>query len=145
MDFKTFFTKKILMSFFISTTCITAVIAILGMLFEPDKYFGYSAYFSPLIFGALATLPQLITYSKKELTLKQTIVRKLIFLLLLELLVVFTLYSAGTLTSASIVIALVLSVLIIFLTVHLVIWVNDSTTAREFNKSLKVLQSKLQT
>ena len=57
MDFKTFFVKKIMMSFFISVTCISLAMGIIGLIFNPNTRFGYEAYFSPLIFGAIGVLP----------------------------------------------------------------------------------------
>lgn len=66
MDFKTFFEKKIMMSFFVSVTCICAAMALVGMTFETDTRFGYEAFLSPLIFGLLASIPTLVTYSKRN-------------------------------------------------------------------------------
>ena len=141
MDFKTFFVKKVLMSFFVSITCISAAMALIGMSFEPDARFGYEAFLSPLIFGALAALPVLVQYSKEELSFKQTAVRNVIHFLLLEAVMLSILYFLGLLTSVSMAISLGISIFVIDLTVNLVLWINDKRTAYEFNHALKKLQN----
>lgn len=141
MDFKTFFVKKIMMSFFVSITCISAAMALIGMLFEPNARLGYEAFLSPLIFGALATLPMLVQYSKEELSFKQTVIRNVIHFLLLEAVILSILYFWGLLTSVSMAISLGISILVIDLTVNLVLWINDRRTAKEFNHALKKLQN----
>lgn len=145
MDFKTFFVKKIMMSFFISVTCISAVMGLLGMIFESNTRFGYEAFFSPLIFGAVASLPLIVKYSKKELSFKQAAIRNVIHLLLIETLILSVLCFGGMLANASMVISLGVSIFIIDLTVNLVLWINDKKTVRILNSALKKLQNDYET
>lgn len=142
MSFKTFFTKKIMISYFVSTTCICAAMALIGMIFEPDTRFGYEAFLSPLIFGVVAVFPSLVHYSKEELSLKQTAVRNVIHFILLEILILSVLYFGGILTDFVMTISLGVSIFIIDITVDLVLWINDKKTAKEFNDALKELQNK---
>lgn len=141
MNFKTFFVKKILMSFFVSVACICMAMALVGMTFESDTRFGYEAFLSPLIFGAIASLPSLVTYSKNELSFKAAAIRNVIHFILLEAVILSFLYFGGILTSVSMAISLGGSVFIINLTVNLVLWINDKRTAMEFNDALKKLQN----
>jgi len=141
MDFKTFFVKKVMMSFFVTVTCICAAMALIGMIFEPNTSFGYEAFLSPLIFGIVASLPSLVHYSKDELSVKQTVLRNVLHFILLEAIILSVLYFAGILTSMSMVISLAVSIFVIDLTVNLVLWMNDKKTAREFNEALKRLQN----
>lgn len=140
MDFKTFFAKKIMMSFFVSVACICAAMALIGMTFESDTLFGYEAFLSPLIFGAVASLPSLVTYSKNELSVKQTVIRSVIHFILLEAVILSFLYFGGMITGVSMAVSLGASILMIDLLVNLVLWVNDKRTAKEFNDALKKLQ-----
>jgi hypothetical protein len=55
-----------MMSFFVSVVCICAAMAFIGLSYESDARFGYEAFFSPLLFGAAASLPLLVKYSKKN-------------------------------------------------------------------------------
>ena len=141
MDFKTFFIKKVMMSFFVSITCICTAMALIGMVFEPDTRFGYEAFLSPLIFGILASLPMLVKYSKSELSFKQTAIRNVIHFVLLEAVILSILYFGGMLTSLSMTVSLGISIFVIDLTVNLVLWINDKRTAKEFNGALKRLQN----
>ncbi|NBK20522.1 MAG: hypothetical protein EOM68_00635 [Spirochaetia bacterium] len=140
MDYKTFLVKKVMMSFFVSVTCITVAMAVVGMAFEPTARFGYDAFLSPLIFGALATLPMLVKYSKKELSIKQTMVRGVIHLLLLEAVLLTSLYLLGLLSSLSLAATLAAAILVIDVTVNLVLWIQDTRTAKEFNGALQKMQ-----
>ncbi|MFA5561611.1 MAG: DUF3021 family protein [Eubacteriales bacterium] len=140
MDFKTFFVKKVMMSFFVSVTCICAAMALVGMVFEPDARFSYEAFLSPLIFGATASIPSLVQYSKKDLSLRQTAIRNVLHFLLLEAVILSILYFLGLLTSVSMAVSLGISIFVIDLTVNLVMWINDKRTAKEFNYALKKLQ-----
>lgn len=141
MNFKTFFVKKIMLSFFVSVTCITAAMALIGMVFEPESRLGYDAFIFPLIYGAVATITLLVKYSKNELSIKQTAVRNVIHFILLELIILSILYFGGVLTNSSMTISLGVSIFLIDITVNLVLWVNDKKTAKIFNHELKKMQS----
>ena len=140
MDFKTFFVKIVMVSFYISVTYIILAMAVIGLIFEPDTNFGYEAFFSPLIFGAIAAFPKMITYSKEELSVRQTLIRNIIHFLLLEILILLSLYFGNILTSISMTVSLAVTILIIYISVSTIMWINDKKTASEFNKALKILQ-----
>ncbi len=145
MDFKTFFIKKVMISFFISVTCICLAMALIGLLYEPNTRFGYEAFFSPLIFGATASLPTLVKYSKREMSLKQAAIRNLLHFILLEAIILSVLYFIGLLNDISMTIALGVAIFIIDLTVNLVMWINENRIASEFNNALKKMQSECET
>ncbi|HCO18690.1 DUF3021 family protein [Gudongella oleilytica] len=140
MDFRTFLIKKVLMSFLISVVFICTSIAVIGLIYEPEACFGYEAFFSPIIFGAAAALANLVNYSSVELTVRQAAFRSFLHLILLELIILSILYRYGSISSISMAISLGLSILIIYFTVSLVLWVNDNKTAKEFNQALRILQ-----
>jgi hypothetical protein len=144
MDFKTFFINMIMMSFFVSVTCITAAMLLLGLVFQPEVRIGYEVFLSPLLFGAISSIPLLVKYSKAELTIRQTIVRNTIHFILLELSVMSVLYFGGILTTIEMAVSLGVSILLIDITVNLVLWVNDKRTAKQFNEALKKWQSNVE-
>ena len=144
MDFKTFLIKRVMMSFFISVTLITLAMAIVGLIFEPQMTFGYEAFLSPRIFGAIASFPMLVFFSNKEQSMKEILLRSLIHFLLLEFLILSNLYILGILTSPSMALSLALTIFIINLAVHLVSYVHDRRVAEEFNSALRLLQEKIQ-
>lgn len=141
MELKTFFVKRVMMSFFVSVPCITAAMALIGTTSVPEARFGYEAFWSPLLFGAIASLPLFVYYSRRELSVLQTLLRSVLHLLLLEVLILTVLSLAGVLTSFSMGVSLGLSILLIDCTVQLVLWVHDSRIAAAFNQALKRMQN----
>ena len=133
------FLKSFFTSFFIVVTLVTLAMAILGLTFEPDRTFGYEAYFFPLFYGAFSMLPSIIMYSRKELTIRQMVFRKLLQLVLIEFLLLGFMYINGfrdflVLFSQAIVI------LLIALAVTGISWLLDLKSARELNKELEEYQ-----
>lgn len=139
MNFKDFL-KKCLMEFFIIVTCISVVIGVIGLIYEPTKRFGYEAYFSPLIFGAISTVSSFVTYSKKELTVKQMIFRNVLQLMVLECMILITGYSFGIMKDKMILSSVAISVIVVFIAVQFISWIIDSKTAANLNDSLKIYQ-----
>ncbi len=131
-----------LMIYFILVTCITAGIAILGTVFDPDARFGYSAFVSPFIFAALGVIPNLLMYSSKELSDKQMILRKMIQLAVIEAEVsVVCIISPLIHTEKNeVMIGVMISVLVIFILVHLISIVNNYFSAKQLTKELMQFQ-----
>jgi hypothetical protein len=134
------FVKKNLMNYFIIVTGITVAIAVLGSTYDSDATFGYEAYFSPLIFGAVAILPSFVLYSRKELSFQKMLIRRILHFTLLELILLGFGTLAGILSGIEITLTFALSVFIIYLFTNLIIWLIDSKTAVEINKGLKRIQ-----
>jgi hypothetical protein len=134
------FGKKNLMNFFIIVTCITIAIAILGSNFDPGATFSYEAYFSPVIFGAVAVLPSFLLYSKKELTLKQMLFRRILHFTALELVLTGFGFVSGLFDDTNAAVPFAVSVFIIYLLTNLIQWIIDSKTADKINEGLKKIQ-----
>lgn len=132
-----------MMSFFVSVACICAAMALIGLSYESEARFGYEAFLSPLLFGAAASLPLLVKYSRKELSLKQAIIRNVIHFILLETLLLSMLFAAGLITDVSMAASLGFTIFVIDITVYLVLWISDTRTARAFNKALQEMQKQI--
>ena len=70
--------KNNIMSFFIIVTLVNIAIFVSGMILAPEEKLSYSAFIVPVIDGILGVIPGLVMYSKRELTVKQIIVRDII-------------------------------------------------------------------
>ncbi len=141
MSFKAFL-KKCMMQYFIITTCVTAATAILGLLIDRTAKFGYEGYFSPLIFGFLGTAPSLVMYSRKELSFRQMLLRKILHFVLLEsTLILFGVWN-GLLPGFSDALSFALTVFVVYLAVNLISWRLDQKEADDINKSLKMIQGR---
>lgn len=128
------------MNYFIIVTGVTIVIAVLGMNFSPDMKLGYDAYLSPLIFGVIASLPTYVFYSKKELTFRQMLFRRILHFILLEILLLGFGYFTGILESVGITIMFSLSIFAVYLFKIVIGWILDSKTAGDINVGLKRIQ-----
>lgn len=138
MSFRAFL-RRCLLEYFVITTCITAVTAVLGLVLEPTAKFGYEAFFSPLIFGLVSLIPSLVTYSSKELSLRQTLIRKALHLIVLETTLVIFGFWAGGLRGADVAL-FALTVSVVYLLVNIISWALDGKAAAEINMALKSLQ-----
>lgn len=128
------------MEYFIITTCVTAAIGILGLGLDPTAKIGYEGFFSPLIFGLVSLVPSVATYSRKELTFRQALIRKLLHFTLLEAMLITFGHWAGILRGFGDTVIFALAVFIVYLAVNLISWHLDSKEASVINKTLKALQ-----
>ena len=134
---------RMIMAFFVCTSCITILEGVIGMLFFPQITFGYEAFFSPPLFGLFSVLFSVVNYSKKELSIRQALFRKLIHLLMIEGLVFGVNYMAGTLIAHSLYFfILAVSIALIFILVHVILWLGERRSAIQFNEQLKIYQSR---
>lgn len=130
------------MEYFIITTCITAAIGVLGMSLDPSAKFGYESYFSPLIFGLISLVPSLVTYSRREISFRQMVIRKILYLFLLEVLLVFFGFWTKILTSIIDSVFFGITVIIVYILVNLISWQIDRKEAEKINSVLKSFQGR---
>ncbi|HKM33451.1 MAG TPA: hypothetical protein VJY54_01755 [Lachnospiraceae bacterium] len=131
-----------MMSFFITTAAICILEGIIGVLFLPEEQLGYKAFFSPPLFGFFSVLCGIVTISKKEMSIRQTVIRKIIHLLLIEILVFGLNFMEGIVFSPLVNIALALGIVCIYTLVDIVLYLNDRRIATLFNEELKKFQHK---
>lgn len=136
--------KEIAKSYFISVTLINAAIFATGMIFRPEQTFGYDAYLSPLILGFLTLIPTLITYSSKELTIRQLLFRKAIQLLLDIVIVIAVIFAESEINSETVTAAIGVSVsiVIVFAAVHVIEWTLERRTAKQLTEQLAEFQQR---
>ena len=137
MSFKEIVYKSVTV-YFILVTCITAGIAVIGSLLDPEAQFGYDAFFSPFLFAALGIIPNLLMYSKNELTNKQIILRKIIQLLVIEAEVVGVAVLSPMIPTErpEIIIGLAVCVFVIFILVNFITILSSYFSAKQLTKEL---------
>ncbi len=141
MSFRVFL-KQCAMEFFIITTCVNVVSALFGPVLMPGEEFGFYAFYSPLIAGFFGTLPSFILYSKRELNLRQTMIRKILHLVvLITTLTVFG-WLNGNFSDLSGTLLFMLMVFFVYLAVHLIGWMLGNRDAKQMNRALKTLQNR---
>lgn len=136
--------KEIASSYFISVTLINIAIFATGMIFRPEQTFGYEAYLSPLILGFLTVIPTLITYSSKELTIRQLLFRKTIQLLLDIVIVNAVLFAGNGINGETVraVAGVSVSIVIVFAAVHVIEWLLERRTAKQLTEQLAEFQKR---
>lgn len=134
--------KNNLMSFFIIVTLVNIVIFICGIVLAPDEKLGYTAFIVPVIDGLLGVIPGLVMYSKRELTVKQMIVRDIIQLISIELIMIIFSFGFSGFSGEDVprLIATVLSVAFVYAGVLVIMYLLDFKTAKKMTDDLKTFQ-----
>lgn len=118
-------------------TLITAAIFIIGTAFAPNVRFGYASMISPFKFAALSILPTFVMVSKKELSMVQFIIRKVLQLVIIEgeiLLCLWELAGEGLLVFVAI------SVFVVFVLANVISAAGDWLMAKRLTRELKNLR-----
>lgn len=133
--------KKLAEVFLTCHFLISAAIGVCGLLLEPDTRLGYEDMFAPALMAFLCTLPTLLTVRNERLTLKQIVFRKIVQVLLVEIIVLsmihFGFNGIDSVGSAVIVAA---AVLLVFAGVSLADWARGYMDAEDLNRRLAELQ-----
>lgn len=131
-------------SFFICVTLINVAMFVLGRMLEPDLRFGYEAFAYPLIYGVIGSIPGLVMYSKKELTMKQTIIREIIQMFLVIAVIIGFMFGRFKFIPDvwPQIIGVSISVMIIYVLVHVFGWLIDLKTANIMMEDLKKFQER---
>lgn len=136
--------KVLARNFFIITTLINFVIFLLGSLFKPNERFGYDAYLAPMVYAALSMIPSWITYSPRELTVKELIVRKAIQLALIEVILFLLGFGLNHLSAMDplLIASFGVSIAVVYVLVHLIEWITASKKAVTLTEELKAFQQR---
>ncbi|WP_034450731.1 hypothetical protein [Butyrivibrio sp. AE2032] len=137
--------KDNLMNFFIIVTLVNIVIFISGSLMAPEQNLTYTAFLVPIIDGLLGIIPGLVMYSKRELTVKQMIVREIIQLLSIELIILFFTFgfSGFSVEKIPLMITVAVSVAVVYVLVYVIRFFLDIRSAKKMTDDLKAFQASL--
>lgn len=134
------FIKMLISTYFALVTMITAAILVLGLYYDPDASFGYSAFAGPLFLAACGLIPSIIMYSKREFTVKEFLVRKGIQLILTEAIILGFMFSGSEFQNRQI--DMCICIFVIFILVHVVIRFWNCRSARRMTEDLMRLQQR---
>ena len=134
--------KDNLINFFIIVTLVDMVIFLTGTYLAPDQKITYVAFIVPIIDGFLGIIPGLLMYSKRELTVKQMILREGIQLISIEAIILLFTFGFSGIRREDLVkfIAVAVSVAVIYVLVTLIRYFLDSRSARKMTEDLKAFQ-----
>ena len=141
MEFRRFLINKLIL-FFMLSTLITLAVCLIGSVYDGGALFGYDAMLSPVKYAALCILPTLVTWSRRELTIRQLLLRKALMLVLIEAVILFIAFTSPAIDTrrAEVVAAIAGSVLVIFLLANLFNWLRNSAEAKRMSRDLEAFQ-----
>lgn len=141
MEFKRFLVNKLIL-FFMLSTLITVAVSLIGSAYDSGARFGYDALLTPIEYAALCLLPTLVTWSRRELSVKELLLRKALMLVLLEAVILFIAFTSAAIDTGSkqVVFTIAGSVLVIFVLVNLFTWLQESAEAKKMNLDLARFQ-----
>ena len=116
----------------------TVIHTISSLTLDPAAQLGYDAYLSPLVFAAAGVLPSAVTWSRRELSVRQMLLRMAIQLAMVEALVLLIAYRSPMIPTGEpgVVPALAGSVVLIYVLVTLFQWLLDRAAARKMTRDL---------
>ncbi len=131
-----------LRTFFTVVTLINVLMFLLGSVLLPELRFGYEAFIVPIIYGLVGTLPNLVMYSKRELKIGELMVRKVLQLILIEVLVLFVAFYNTTeeVQSVEIMVSTVAGVFVVYVIATLVDILENFLSAKQMTEDLKRFQ-----
>ncbi len=134
-----------LRSFFAIVTLVNVAIFVLGFAMDPERLFGYEVFLMPLIYGAIGILPNIVMYSKRELRIKELLVRKVIQLVLIEGLVLFAVFYGNENLGNHIpsVISIGVCIFLIYVIVNVIDWFQNYNLAKNMTKDLLEFQERV--
>lgn len=133
----TTFWKRMFFSFVLIQAGITLAMGIIGCAMRKDAVVPYVAFFFPFLFAALCMIPQILFYTEKELTIRQTLVRRIIELALLEVIVLGGQKVLAPSTSFILFVCIGISVAGIAAIVQLIGWLYGKGEADQMNQKLQ--------
>lgn len=133
---------SMIMSFFVITACICIMEGVIGVLFLPEATFGWEAFLMPPAFGVLCALSGVVFYSSKELSMGAMAFRMVLQLVLIELIVLAANFFWGDWENLTVMmkVMLIAVIALIYIIVHVVMWMNDRRHAIGFNEQLLKFQ-----
>ena len=138
--------RNILGSFFISVTLINIAMLVLGSLLMPEQQFGYEVFIYPIIYGVIGIIPALITRDGKELSVKQTLVKNAVQMLMTVVLILAFMFGGHPVDRNLVVtaVSVAISVVIIYAGVVIIGWFLDKKAADQMNEELTRFKNKQQ-
>jgi len=136
------FVVDVLRTYFLIVTLINVVMLVLGTAVFPDVRFGYEAFAAPLIYGAAGVLPNIVMYSKRELNVKELVIRKAVQFVLIEFVVLLIVAHdmRGFWQQPQLVGILILCVLAIYVISCIIDLLQNTADAKKINAELMKFQ-----
>lgn len=134
------FLSRMFRWFLIIHLCISIDMAIVGELLDPNAQLRYLSILGPVVLAAFCVLPSLIVHPWHEVSVREMILRRVLQVLLIEVIVLGILYFTVPLRDIRAAAVVAGSVLIVYGAVCLIDWVQGKTDADVMNRKLEQLK-----
>ena len=131
------FWKKTFFIFVLIQAGITLAMGIIGMVFMNGEQVPYIAFFFPFFFAALCLLPEFIFYLKKEPSIRELLMQKVVKLMMLAVIVLGMQKLLSPTSSLKLMVAIGVSVTIIAIFIQVVSWRYEEGEAETMNQKLR--------
>lgn len=142
MEFRTIL-RKCINNFLMIQAGITLAIGIISCIQPPQMGVNRFMFFMPFIYAFFCTLPSLVVYSKKELNLKQMVIRKIIQFVLVELIVFLISYVMGPLRDIFMSVAIIVAVAVVYAIVNCLDYLIAKSDAKAMTEKLHQIKGKV--
>lgn len=143
MTVKDFIVSRIRLFFFLTVMILLAQ-SIVGTVAEPgvSLHIRYIDLLSPLYMAGLCTLPTVVTYSKKKLSIKQVLIRHAIQLVLIEGVIMLISFTSPSIDTKRLEVIFLIGgiVLVIYVLAVLMMWLGQVSESKKMTAQLHVLQ-----
>ncbi len=143
MNLKNKFVRAINL-YFMLVTLITILMMALGMTFDEERTFSYSAYASPLIYAAIGVIPVFIQGNEKELSVKRLVLRRIIGLAIIEIIILFIAFSSENVPTEkrTVVAGIAIGIIVIYVLANVLEYLFEKREAKELNDILDGIRNR---
>lgn len=126
---------------FLTTHLVISInTAIVGQHLEPNACLTYRSMWGPVIMAFLCMLPSLLLHSKKDLSIRQIMLRRVIQVLMIEGIVLGFLYLVVPMRDIKAAFVVAASVVIVYGVICVIDWVQGCMDAGKMNRRLEQLK-----
>ena len=143
MNLKNKFARAINL-YFMLVTLITILMMALGMTFDAERTFSYSAYASPLVYAAIGVIPVFIQGKEKELSVKRLVLGRITGLAIIEIIILFIAFSSENVPTEkrAVVAGIAIGIIVIYVLANVLEYLFEKREARELNDILDSIRNR---
>ena len=136
------FIIDVIRTYFTVVTLINVIMWVVGTQVAPDYLFGYEAFKVPLIYGAVGVFPNIIMYSRRELSVKEIWIRKLLQLIAIEVCVLYAAFgnADAIFQKTEVVVKVAIGIVIIYVISTVIDGMQDYLSAKKMTEELMKFQ-----
>ncbi len=134
--------KRLGLQFLLIQAGISFSVGFAGSILDYDKQISYLAFLVPFVMAAICMIPIALLYTDRQLTVKQAIIRKVLLLLIIECIILTVQKICNPNTSFSRLILISITVVIIYLFIHWIMWISSQKEADNLNERIVEFRNK---